>query len=141
MVVVMFENRSFDGLLGYCYQATDPPPRNQTFNGLAGKEYRNPVPAYINDGNADVATRISPGTEADMQNPNPDPGEEYQHVNTALFSIVNPITNQFLDAGAMLSPYNAPRPERRRRCRASSGTIATTSSRSTSATRRSKNIG
>ena len=30
MVVVMFENRSFDGLLGYCYQATDPPPRNQT---------------------------------------------------------------------------------------------------------------
>ena len=31
-----------------------------------------------------------------MQNPNPDPGEEYQHVNTALFSIVNPITNQFL---------------------------------------------
>jgi hypothetical protein len=108
MVVVMFENRSFDGLLGYCYQATDPPPRNQTFNGLAGKEYRNPVPAYINDGSADVATRISPGTEADMQNPNPDPGEEYQHVNTALFSIVNPITNQFLDAGAMLSPYNAP---------------------------------
>ena len=74
MVVVMFENRSFDGLLGYCYQATDPPPRNQTFNGLAGKEYRNPVPAYINDGNADVATRISPGTEADMQNPNPRSG-------------------------------------------------------------------
>jgi len=71
VVVVMFENRSFDGLLGYCYQATNPPPRNQTFNGLAGKEYRNPVPAYINDGNADVATRISPGTEADMQNPNP----------------------------------------------------------------------
>ena len=107
MVVVMFENRSFDGLLGYCYQATDPPPQPDV-HGLAGKEYRNPVPAYINDGNADVATRISPGTEADMQNPNPDPGEEYQHVNTALFSIVNPITNQFLDAGAMLSPYNAP---------------------------------
>ena len=64
MVVVMFENRSFDGLLGDRYQATDPPPRNQTFNGLAGKEYRNPVPAYINDGNADVATRISPGTES-----------------------------------------------------------------------------
>ena len=30
MVVVMFENRSFDSLLGYCYQPTDPPPRNQT---------------------------------------------------------------------------------------------------------------
>jgi len=109
MVVVMFENRSFDSLLGYCYQPGEP-PRDQTFNGLAGKEFRNPVPAYINDGNADVATRISPGTEADMQNPNPDPGEEYQHVNTALFSIVNPIANQFLDAGAMQPPYNAPAP-------------------------------
>ena len=31
LVVVMFENRSFDSLLGYCYQAADPPPRNQTF--------------------------------------------------------------------------------------------------------------
>jgi phospholipase C len=107
MVVVMFENRSFDSLLGYCYQPGEP-PRNQTFNGLVGKSYPNPVPAYINDGNADVVNRISPGTEADMQNPNPDPGEEYQHVNTSLYNTVNPITNQFLDAGAMLPPYNLP---------------------------------
>lgn len=107
MVVVMFENRSFDSLLGYCY-APGEPPRNQTFKGLAGTEYRNPVPPYIDDGNAYVATRISPGTEADMQNPNPDPGEEYQHVNTALFGVVNPLDNQFLDASKMLPPYNAP---------------------------------
>ena len=107
MVVVMFENRSFDSLLGYCYQPGEP-PRNQTFNGLAGTQYSNPVPAYINDGHAFVTTRISPGTEADMQNPNPDPGEEYQHVNTALYGIVNPLSNQFVDASVMLSPYNAP---------------------------------
>jgi hypothetical protein len=74
-----------------------------------------------------------------MQNPNPDPGE-YQHVNTALFSIVNPITNQFLDAGAMLSRTTHPA-RNGGDDGASSGTIATTSSRSTSATRRSKNIG
>ena len=82
LVVVMYENRSFDSLLGYLY-SPGTVPRNQTFNGLAGTEHRNPVPAYINDGNAYVSARISPGTDADMQNPNPDPGEEYQHVNTA----------------------------------------------------------
>jgi phospholipase C len=96
MVVVMFENRSFDSLLGYLY-APGTVPRNQTFNGLAGGDFRNPVPAYINDGHADVATRISPGTDADMQNPNPDPGERYQFVNTQLFNIVEP-------------PFNAPAP-------------------------------
>ena len=109
LVVVMFENRSFDCLLGYCYRAGEP-PRNQTFNGLTRTEYRNPVPAYINDGNAFVATRISPGTDADMQNPNPDPGEGYQHVNTALFNVVDPLANQFLDAKDMLPPYNNPAP-------------------------------
>ncbi|MEO9115408.1 MAG: twin-arginine translocation signal domain-containing protein, partial [Gemmatimonadaceae bacterium] len=80
IVVAMFENRSFDSLIGYAYQPGEP-PRNQTYNGLAGWEYRNPVPDYIQDGNAFVSTRVSPGTEADMQNPNPDPGEEYEHVN------------------------------------------------------------
>jgi phospholipase C len=109
MVVVMFENRSFDSLLGYLY-APGEVPRNQTFNGLAGTEHRNPVPPYINDGNDFVSARISPGTEADMQNPNPDPGEEYQHVNTQLFNVVDPPDNQFRTAGEMLPPYNAPAP-------------------------------
>jgi len=81
VVVAMFENRSSDSLLGYTYRPGEP-PRNQTYNGVAGKEFRNPVPDYIKDGHADVATRVSPGTDADMQNPNPDPGEEYEHVNT-----------------------------------------------------------
>jgi phospholipase C len=110
IVVAMFENRSFDSLVGYAYQPGEP-PRNQTYNGLAGKEFRNPVPDYIKDGHTDVATRISPGTDADMQNPNPDPGEEYEHVNTALFSVVNPIENQFRDASDMLAPYNNPGPD------------------------------
>ena len=109
LVVVMFENRSFDSLLGYLY-TPGTVPRNQTFNGLAGGDFRNPVPAYINDGHADVAARISPGTDADMQNPNPDPGEEYPHVNTQLFGIVDPPSNQFIDASAMVAPFNAPAP-------------------------------
>lgn len=112
LVVVMFENRSFDSLLGYLY-SPGTVPRNQTLNGLAGTEHRNPVPPYINDGNAYVSARISPGTDADMQNPNPDPGEEYQHVNTALFGVVDPPANQFRTAGEMLPPYNNPSPGQR----------------------------
>src|SRR5689334_17593016 len=109
VVVAMFENRSFDSLIGHAYQPGEP-PRNQTYNGVAGNVFRNPVPDYIKDGHAFVETRVSPGTDADMQNPNPDPGEEYEHVNTALFSVVNPLDNQFRDAKDMLPPYNAPAP-------------------------------
>ena len=96
----MFENRSLDNLLGYLYTPGSV-PRNQTFNGLADAEHRCPVPPYINDGHAFVAARISPGTDADMMNPNPDPGEEYQHVNTQLYSIVDVPENAFRTAGFM----------------------------------------
>jgi len=84
-------------------------PRNQTYNGLADGEHRCPVPAYINDGHDFVSARISPGTDADMMNPNPDPGEEYQHVNTQLFNLVDPISNQFKTAGEMVAVQRAPR--------------------------------
>jgi len=108
-VVVMFENRSLDSLLGYLY-APGTVPRNQTFNGLAGADHKCPVPPYINDGNAYVSARISPGTDADMMNPNPDPGEEYQHVNTQLYSTVDPPDNAFRTAPFMVAPWNNPKP-------------------------------
>ncbi len=104
VVVLMFENRSFDNLLGYLY------PAGQGFDGLNDGNYANPVPAYINDGHTSVSVRPSPGTDADMQNPNPDPGEPYPHVNTQLFGIVNPSTNQFETSVQMKSPFNAPPP-------------------------------
>jgi phospholipase C len=102
MVVVMFENRSVDSLLGYLY------PAGQGFNGLSDGTFTNPVPPFINDGHTFVTARPSPGTDADMQNPNPDPGEPYPRINTQLFSIVNPSTNQFEAATQMKPPYNAP---------------------------------
>lgn len=108
-VVVMFENRSLDSLLGYLYTPATVPP-HQTYNGLADGDHRCPVPPYIKDGHDFVSARISPGTDADMMNPNPDPGEEYQHVNTQLFNLVDPIGNQFKTAGQMVAPYNAPPP-------------------------------
>jgi phospholipase C len=86
LVVVMFENRSFDNVLGYLYEPGEVPE----FDGVAGTTWSNPVPRYINDGHDEVTVRMSGSTEADMSNPNPDPGEEYQHVNTQLFNIVCP---------------------------------------------------
>ena len=109
VLVVMFENRSLDNVLGYLYQPGQV-PRNQTYNGVAGVTYSNPVPSYIDDGHTSVSTRVSPGTDADFSNPNPDPGEGYPHMNTQWYDIVNPQSNQFLDSGQMQPPYNAPAP-------------------------------
>jgi phospholipase C len=111
LVVVMFENRSFDNVLGYLYDGYVPPC--PTFNGVAGGKYSNPVPYYIQDGHSTVEVGPSPLTEAAFSNPNPDPGEEYQHVNTQLFNIVNPKEyapegNEFALAKDMKSPWNAP---------------------------------
>lgn len=115
LVVVMFENRSFDNVLGYLYEPGQV-PRGQTFNGVAGSSCFNPVPPYINDGHTSVTVRRSPGGDSDMSNPNPDPGEEYPHVNTQLFNIVDPPSNEFQRAyyhesqkpGYMENPWNNP---------------------------------
>ena len=45
----------------------------------------------------------------DMDSPNPDTGQEYQHTNTQLFNILNE-QNRFKAAGEMTAPYNAPAP-------------------------------
>lgn len=115
LVVLMMENRSFDNLLGYLYEPGEV-PRNQPFDGVAGKALSNPVPQHIlGPGHPDV--QVSPGTV--MDNPNPDPGEEYPHINTQLFGAFNPESNwdkkipstpeQIKDTAVyMAAPYNIP---------------------------------
>lgn len=83
LVVVMGENRSFDNLLGYLYDA-DTLPTGQTFEGLAFGQYANPAP----DGTSVPAHPYTGTTDQIMGAPNPDPGEPYPHVNTQLFNIV-----------------------------------------------------
>ena len=95
LVVLMFENRSLDNLLGYPYPAGGAVQRPRTAAAI-----RSPVPPQIKDGHASVWARPSPGTDADMQNPNPDPGERYPHINTQLFGLVDPETNRLDKAGA-----------------------------------------
>ena len=68
VVVVMFENRSFDNLLGRLYQ----PGEVESFEGVIGKELSNPIPEWAEDG---ADRRVVPyGVADNMDTPNPDPG-------------------------------------------------------------------
>ena len=102
LVVLMFENRSFDNLLGHLY----PPgalPDGKRFDGVANGNYTNPSPS------GPVAAHIYQGvTDRIMRSPTPDPGEEHPHVNTQIFGTVDPPGNARVGAKAMSAPYNAP---------------------------------
>ena len=103
VVVVMFENRSFDNMLGWLY-TKDEKPTPADFDGLAQGSYSNPgrdgepIPAYIYDGSTDFI----------MQQPQPDPGEHFVHVNTQLFNTVDPPGNAYVRQYGQLDPYNRP---------------------------------
>jgi phospholipase C len=108
IVVLMMENRSFDNMLGWLYDPENPvpydkPPPGQTFEGVSGKSLSNPIPEY-----ADGAERgsVSVGRASSTANPNPDPGEEYFHVNTQIYGTVAPPNNRFKPFNR--KPYNMP---------------------------------
>lgn len=117
LVVLMLENRSFDNMLGYLYEPGQV-PRDQPFDGVAGKGLSNPAPEYIlGAGHPDVP--VARGTV--MNNPNPDPGEPYPHINTQLFGGFIPPANWHKEvpttpeeikdtAKYMAPPYNLPGP-------------------------------
>jgi len=100
LVVLMMENRSFDNMLGYLYEPNQLPPGVQ-FDGVAGKNLSNPGPN-------NTIVPVGPGTV--MDNPNPDPGEEYPHINTDLFGTVLPASNATTPVLQMQPPFNAPTP-------------------------------
>lgn len=102
VVVLMFENRSFDNILGFLYENDELEGR--TFDGLNQGSYSNlgpqgeTIPAHVYEGETDKV----------MRHPQPDPGEHYPHVNTQIFDIVDPSTNGELFDHELLPPYNAP---------------------------------
>ena len=103
VVVLMGENRSFDNLLGWLYTPEDL-PEGETFDGLAFGDYANVAP-----NGERVAAHVYDGkTEEIMGRPNPDPGEEFPHVNTQLFGVVDPPSNATSQVGDMREPFNAP---------------------------------
>lgn len=108
VVVLMLENRSFDNLLGYLYPngVPDNAPAGKTFEGVAGKNLANPIPATATDQSAPppgvTSIPVSPVPDpTDYHQPYPDPGEQYYHINTQLFNVIN---------GNDKAPYNLPSP-------------------------------
>ncbi len=102
VVVLMFENRSFDNLLGRLYQ----PGEVQSFDGVTGRDLANPIPEWAADTGG--RTIVPYGVATNMNTPSPDPGEEYPHVNTQLFGIIDPPANRGALAQKMVAPFNAP---------------------------------
>ena len=103
MVVVVFENRSLDNLLGHLYGPED----GKTFEGVIGKNLSNPIPEWAEDG---ADRKVVPYTVAtSMDSPNPDSGEEYPHTNTQLYNVLNE-QNRFKIQDAIGPPHNAPAP-------------------------------
>ena len=105
VVVVVFENRSLDNLLGRLYGPED----GKTFDGVIGKHLTNPVPDWAEDGAERTSVPYTVAT--DMDSPNPDTGEEYPHTNTQLFNVLDE-RNRFKLGGQISAPFNAPEPGR-----------------------------
>jgi phospholipase C len=103
IVVVLFENRSLDNVLGHLYGPGD----GKSFDGVIGKDLSNPIPAWAEHG---ADRKVVPYTVAtDMDSPNPDSGEEYYHTNTQLYGVLND-HNRFRIGEAVTAPWNAPPP-------------------------------
>jgi phospholipase C len=102
VVVLMYENRSFDNILGWLYPADERD--RDGFDGLAQGSYSN----ADFDGRSIEAHVYEGSTDEIMQSPQPDPGEHYPHVNTQLFGTIDPPTNARLREFGQLPPFNAP---------------------------------
>jgi phospholipase C len=103
VVVLMFENRSFDNVLGRLYQ----PGEVAAFEGVIGKNLKNSIPAWAEHG---ADRKFVPYSVAsNMNTPDPDPGEEYPHINTDIYGVLEPV-NRYMPLSKMVAPYNAPAP-------------------------------
>jgi phospholipase C len=101
VVVVLFENRSLDNVLGHLYGPDD----GKTFDGVIGKDLTNPIPEWAEHG---AEHRVVPFTVAtDMDSPDPDSGEEFFHTNTQLYNSVDG-HNRFKIGRSATKPWNSP---------------------------------
>jgi phospholipase C len=78
----------------------------KSFEGVIGKDLSNPIPEWAEHG-ADRGS-VPYGVAENMDTPNPDPGEEYQHVNTQIFGTIDPPGNRGVLAEKMTAPFNLP---------------------------------
>jgi phospholipase C len=103
IVVVLFENRSLDNMLGRLYGPDD----GKSFEGVIGKDLTNPIPEWAEHG---ADRKVVPYAVAtDMDSPNPDSGEEWYHTNTQLFGTIDDHNRAKIGEG-VTAPWNAPPP-------------------------------
>jgi phospholipase C len=103
IVVVLFENRSLDNMLGHLYGPED----GKTFDGVIGKNLSNPVPEWAEHG---ADRKLVPYEVAtDMDAPSPDSGEEWFHTNTQLFNTLDD-HNRFKLGEEVAEPWSVPPP-------------------------------
>jgi phospholipase C len=103
VVVVLFENRSLDNVLGHLYGPAD----GKDFDGVVGKGLSNPIPEWAEHG---ADRKVVPYAVAtDMDSPNPDSGEEHYHTNTQLYNTLDE-HNRFKIGEGVTAPWNAPPP-------------------------------
>ena len=105
VVLVLFENRSLDNMLGHLYGPAD----GKTFEGVVGKDLSNPVPAWAENQPPDGSGVVKYHPATDMDSPNPDSGEEYFHTNVQLFNTLDE-HNRGKMGGDVTAPWNAPAP-------------------------------
>ena len=103
VVLVLFENRSFDNLLGALYGPED----GKVFDGVIGKDLSNPVPDWAEHQPPDGSGIVPLHVGTDMDAPNPDSGEEWYHTNTQVFGTMDE-HNRFAGSDNMAAPWNAP---------------------------------
>jgi phospholipase C len=97
VVLVLFENRSFDNLLGHLYGLK----YGKTFERVIDKDLSNPIPEWAEHGAERKTVPYAVGT--DMDPPNQDSGEEHFHTNTQLFNILDE-HNRFKIGAAVTAP-------------------------------------
>jgi phospholipase C len=100
VIVVVFENRSLDNVLGRLYGPGD----GKAFDGVLGKDLTNPIPDWAEHGADRKAVPYTVAT--DMDSPNPDTGEEYPHTNTQLYNILAE-QNRFKLGEEISAPYRS----------------------------------
>lgn len=113
MVVVMFENRSFDNLLGWLYDnETNPPKFNippqdpPIFEGLKAHTFSNvldlanPVQVF-----ATQPTSNWPSCPNSNQVPTPDPNEEFDDVTAQIFGTSTPKPDDLANMSGFLANY------------------------------------
>ncbi len=103
VIVVLFENRSLDNLLGHLYGPEDA----KSFEGVLGKDLSNPVPPWADHQPPDGSGTVKVHVGDNMDAPNPDSGEEYAHTNTQVFGTLDE-HNRFAGGDEITAPYNAP---------------------------------